>query len=292
MQDSFSQSGIPGIVAIWREALCTGPTSYRIGTTEWLSERMQHLSVLDSAEQGQHRLEGELQIIQSFRGDEVVLWFEYDLFCQINMFAALAFLFQLDYSGQVTLVCAGRTGDAWLTLGQFDKAMWQAGFNRRWSLQGRDLEFANQCWSAYCSDDHAGLSHFATQESSVFPYLALAIRNHFLRFPSRSTGLTEYEISLLEILSQNPLPLQKYLRRIFEAHHLIGYGDLQHLYFLQRLHPLCALVQGNYTLTEVGIETLQKGLPKHIIISRTEVFGGCLESQHFVEELEALVGGT
>ena len=99
------QSSLPGEHLAWRESLITGPTPAGVGGNEWRSVRAQHLSKaygvnLQECERG--LLDQEKKLSSFAEHEEVVLWFEHDLFCQTNLLYLLNWFAQEDTVVAVT----------------------------------------------------------------------------------------------------------------------------------------------------------------------------------------------
>lgn len=286
----FQKSGIPGDFVVWREALCSGPVSFQIGSESWLKKRMDYLHRDQARQLSQHPIASQLQKITESKSDEIVLWFDYDLFCQINQLAALAFLFQCGFNGKMSLV---NTAHRCLP-GQEQSAMkpteWSIAFEQRQQLSEGAWEFALTSWKHYCSDDHRPLFQMLSSTPAILPHLGYVMLAHSGRFPRKSNGISDYEKMVLQVLSTGPLPLKDLMRYIFSKTHWIGYGDTQHFYHLSHLHPFIHKVEMNYSLTALGMNALD-GQMDASIINRNEFYGGCRESRHFTEDLLAFVSG-
>src|SRR6266446_8149797 len=110
--DTLRQSTIEGKKISFRDALICGPTPSEVSTDQWHRIRALHLSDyygvdLESCEKD--LLEQE-RILQSYPiHEEVVLWFEHDLFCQVNLLYLLNWFAHHDLGKtKVTLVCIGQ----------------------------------------------------------------------------------------------------------------------------------------------------------------------------------------
>jgi hypothetical protein len=81
-------STLPGEHFAFREALLEGPTPAGLANDEWRSVRARHLSESYGVpvEQCERKLiEQETKVATFAEHEEVVFWFEHDLFCQINL---------------------------------------------------------------------------------------------------------------------------------------------------------------------------------------------------------------
>src|SRR5688572_27998219 len=109
--DTAKQSTLPGEHLAWRESLMTGPTPAGLSGREWRSLRAQHLSEaygVDFKECEQELLDQEKKLASFGEHDEVVLWFEHDLFCQTNLLYLLNWFEQQDMGNtRLSLICIG-----------------------------------------------------------------------------------------------------------------------------------------------------------------------------------------
>ena len=84
----FERSAIAGDIMIWREMLVEGPALYPLLSEVWFETRRNFINQAykpdDISQVNGMRLEFE-KLLELSAHEEIVLWFEYDLFCQINM---------------------------------------------------------------------------------------------------------------------------------------------------------------------------------------------------------------
>jgi hypothetical protein len=111
LNDRLSLLGVEGHFAVWREMLCEGKTVSSIGSPEFKEARKAFLKEVYDLDTSfyEERFGGQIDIIAAANNYyEVVLWFEYDLFCHINLLAAISYLESISYQGSLYLVCSGR----------------------------------------------------------------------------------------------------------------------------------------------------------------------------------------
>lgn len=282
----FRKAEIAGEPVIWREALCTGLVSFQVGTETWLQQRLQYLQS-DLNHAATHPIASQLQKIVNSLDNEVVLWFDYDLFCQINQMAALAYLIQTQRKGRISLANTQRRNQPGKDLSHMHPEEWHAAFSQRYEVSASPVNFTLSFWKHYCSNDHRPLFQMIRRTPAVFPHLNHALLAHCGRFPRRATGMSDYEKTVLGILSSGPVPEKELLRTLFAKTHWIGYGDRQHMHHLRRMHRLVEKPDV-YRLTPDGFSAL-KSLANPDWISREEIYGGCREDRHHAEDLLDLV---
>jgi hypothetical protein len=247
----------------WNEMLCEGPTEYEIGTPTFEEKRANFLKEsFDVAKQYYHeKFIAELTKLKDLSSyDEINLWFEYDLFCHVNMIAAISHLKQLTYQKSLFLISSRRVdkeGDI-QGLSQLNKKQLLEQYAHKISLTLDDVEHANTLWKIYNGDDHQQFKKYLTKSSS-FPYLTNCISAHLKRFPSTHNGLNLLEVHTLNMIEQ---------RQIKSKHHLLGYmlkyqgyygfGDIQLKAMINKLDFLFA-IEGDYlTLNKKGKRALEK----------------------------------
>jgi hypothetical protein len=96
-------AGLPGEHFAFREALATGPAPRGLPPDEWFATRANYLAdgVALDVEDVKKELSGADDVLRDASGhDEIILWFEHNLFCQINLIYLLNRL-----SNQATRAC-------------------------------------------------------------------------------------------------------------------------------------------------------------------------------------------
>jgi hypothetical protein len=207
---------LPGERAVWRDILMEGPAEADADTrAAWLAPR---LGVSADAYARRWR-EGIAMLSRAKEHDEVVLWFERDLFCSLNLWFVLT---RLDVP-RVSLVLPALDAD-FRGLGTLDSGHFPALFERREHLSLDELRDAHALWRAYAAPDPTA---FARHEP-ILPFARSAIRLHCGRFPSAIHGLDEVEHATLATLDE-PIDFGALFRRVTSISPLneLGLGDVQ-----------------------------------------------------------------
>ncbi|PMC40742.1 AraC family transcriptional regulator [Bacillus sp. UMB0899] len=89
-------------IVSFNEAMCYGRTSSSIFSAEFVETRSKVHNV--SLDQYRNITINALQPLLSKNFDKLVLWFDEDMFCQMNILTILAWLDQIDYHHSVTLM--------------------------------------------------------------------------------------------------------------------------------------------------------------------------------------------
>jgi hypothetical protein len=170
------------------------------------------------------------KILAAPAGAEFNLWFEYDLFCQVNMWFVLSLLAGMATEKKVYLVYT-----SWLS--KEDKHFWNGfgpatteqlmeAFNNRILLSEADLQFGGDLWAAYKHTDLAALGRLSHLGTAAFPYVQEVVEAHIDRFPEN--GQTGRPERVLAAIMKNGLTDFKIVfREFWNRESIYGFGDLQ-----------------------------------------------------------------
>ncbi|WP_054851026.1 DUF1835 domain-containing protein [Olleya sp. ITB9] len=237
---------VSGDFLTWREMLCEGPTIKNIDTPEFFKLRQTFLEHtydvdydLDLAKKDIAKLDDVIPYT------EIVLWFEYDLFCHINLIAVISLIKQKGISLPLYLVCSGRVaGEKDLKgLAQLSTQQLLEHYDNKVKLNVDDIATAQKAWRIYCENDHNLFKELIIRPSS-FKYLSNCLKAHLRRFPDTRSGLNTLEYNILVLIKEHNITSKNHLLGYclhYQGYY--GYGDLQ----LQRMIDRLAIF---YTETE------------------------------------------
>jgi hypothetical protein len=230
---TFAGTGIAGEVVVFREGLIDGDLS---GDTleEFWRARARYMGLTD-AEYYAGVVNDFERVLKAPGGSEINLWFEYDLFCQVNMWFILSLL--RERSGEVR-VCAVYSSH----LNKGDNGFWN-GFgpatteellgclSRKITLSDSDLQLGYALWTAYKNADLAALTRLSRNSSPVFPHLQEVVEAHLDRFPKDGKG-GRPERMLEEIMKKGSTEFTHVFQEFWKRGSIYGFGDIQ----LKRLY--------------------------------------------------------
>ncbi len=191
--------GLPGRALPWDDVLHEGPVRAGLGHAALRGERAAYLSAagFDSAETIERGLTArDVTLASASDEDEIVLWFEHDLYDQLHL---LQILDRLDHP-RTTAVLAGD-----YLAGQPAHVL-REWFAARQEVTGLQREIASRAWAAFRSSDPAGLVAFIREEPAGFsPHLVPALRRHLQQFPWVGTGLSRTEAQTLSAVANGAM---------------------------------------------------------------------------------------
>ena len=242
--DRLKNLPIKGDIITWREMLCEGPTLNNVGSETFWKTRFDFLSKnykVTKAKFIDRTLKEYRSLCNHKQEDKIVLWFEYDLFCQINMLAVVSWLKMHRRYAEISIVCSGKIdGETKLySLTELTDEQLLAHYEERIFLRQDDIEYADYIWQLYCSDNPIRLENLTDFSKYRFPYLEQAIDLHLKRFPSIKNGLNAVENNLLQVAStKKPKTKDELLRELLIANNNYGFGDIQYQKIITSLKPL------------------------------------------------------
>ena len=246
--DFFTQRlatlGLKGDVITWREMLCEGKTLTTVGSETFWKTRFDFLHKNYKVSKStfiEYTLKEYRSLCNHKKQDKIVLWFEYDLFCQINMLAVISWLKEHRKDAEISLICSGKQDgtDRLYSLGELSHEQLIDAYANRCTLSQDDIEYADYIWQLYCSDNPIRLEHISDFDNYQFKYLSQAVKTHLKRFPTIKNGLNDMENKMLNIaIAKKPKTKKEFLNAILKNQEFYGFGDIQYQRAISRLKPL------------------------------------------------------
>ena len=169
--EDFKKTGIEGDVVVCREALVEGEV--RAGSLEEFWEvREAFIAAGKTNPSYREWVVAEFEKLLDLPASaEVNLWFEYELFCHVNMWFCVWLL--RDSRAELFRVApiSQRKDNVWGGFGGLTADQLKECYDERLKFTDRDITLGAELWSAFQSGDHARLKELSRTESACFPYL-------------------------------------------------------------------------------------------------------------------------
>lgn len=217
LTEYLTKLNFDGELMTWHEMLCVGPTTKEIDNDDFFNLRKEFIESTYNIPYKEEVFKKELNKLSTLEDyEEVILWFEYDLFCHINMISAISLLKQKKCHLPIYLVNCGKIeGEKQLKgFGELTPEQIQFNYENRIKLNVDDIAFAQKAWRIYCETDHNLFKELIVRPSN-FEYMSNCLKAHMKRFPDTRTGLNMMEYNLLKLINEY---------KIKDRHHLLGYG--------------------------------------------------------------------
>jgi RNA polymerase sigma factor (sigma-70 family) len=288
--DIIRAAGIPGTLSVWADVLHEGPVPAGLSDDELVAVRARFLH--EETPWGP-TLDDVLAHLRSWRAavdgragcDEMILWYEHDLFDQLNLIQVLDRLREVEVAGAapVSLICIGSFPGRpdFKGLGQLTPDELASLLETRQPLSSEQLELGSRAWRAFRAPDPRELEALLDAGTAALPFLAAALRRHLEEYPWTTDGLSRTERRILE-LARQPIDTWDAFGRVSEGETAFYIADgsflnvveaaaavgLLSVTFPPRTRP--ALPRGAIELTDTGRAVLDGELDRvaHVGIDR------------------------
>jgi hypothetical protein len=226
-------TGLPGEVLTWKDVLHEGPVPARLSLEQLRPIRAHFLAEVSrqSEAQIQDELERRDRTLTRFSEfEEVVLWFEHDLYDQLQLIQILDWFSRQNLRRtKLSLICMNRylgllTPDELLQL-----------YPDRLPVSARKLELAARAWAAFSAPDPNSILDVMQEDTSDLPYLQGALLRHLQQFPSTRNGLSRTERQILEITEAGGARVGAIFRADRDREEAMFMGDLVFDTYIRRL---------------------------------------------------------
>jgi hypothetical protein len=192
----MESAGIGGEFLPWCDVLHEGPVPAGL-TLEEMSETRARF-IADSGCQTDEKARDDFRArdakLACFREhEEVILWFEHDLYDQLQLLQILDWFSGQDFGAtSFTMICPGDY------LGTMQPQLLAALYPKRRVVMPEHLELGRKAWSAFCSPDPRSWESLIAVESSALPFLRAAVIRHLEQYPSLKNGINRTEKVILK----------------------------------------------------------------------------------------------
>jgi hypothetical protein len=216
---------LSGTIIVCRECLIEGPVNEPM--EKFWNERASFISGSYHADRQDYfkQVRDEFgKLSQLPTGASVNLWFEHDLFCQVNMWFILSLLHQnnirLPLFRVAPLIISD---DIWSGFGRLNAQDLEACFRERIFFTPGDVKLGADLWIAYQRNDLEKIKVLGEENSPCFPYLKEVCNAQVERsYPSQRP-----QQRLKEIIAQGANDFNSIFSEFSRTEGIYGFGDLQ-----------------------------------------------------------------
>jgi hypothetical protein len=217
---------VKGEILPWRDVLHEGPVRAGLSLEELSRERARFIADCgwgafdDVLDEFQHR-DAMLQAAPS--QEEVVLWFEHDLYDQLQLTQLLDWFAQHP-ARKLSLVCEAEY------LGTMKAERASQLFEQRKSISPLQLEQGGEAWAAFTGDDPRKMD---TGNYVALPFLGAALRRQLQEYPWVADALSRLERNVTQALRDGPLGFREIFEKVGEEPAFLG--DAVLMWHLERM---------------------------------------------------------
>ena len=193
LREALREEGLQGEITISADVLHEGPAPAGLSPERWRKVRARYLAEQDG---DYDRCLAQLtewdRKLEGYRNcDEVVLWFEHDLFDQLQLLRLLDWFGAHDPNFIARRRLHLINTDEFL--GYMTPDQMAALLPERQPVTDKQVFLARNAWRAFCSPEPIGIEVALRRDTSILPFLADALRRHLEEFPWTRDGLSRTE---------------------------------------------------------------------------------------------------
>lgn len=255
---TWNKAGLLGTHLAWKDVLHEGPVPAGVPLEELSRIRADYLA--SRAFGNGIRIHRDFQkrdaiVRRADRFEEVVLWFEHDLYDQLHLLQILAVFREFGFgSGFAQLV----QSDQYLGMLSADELM--ALYPKRRFITTAIAGAAQRAWDAFTAPDPNALQRVSQENAVGLPHLRDALRRLCEEYPDAQSGLSRTQKQLLEACAAGARRKEELFRRSQAREEASFAGDTTVFATLEDLAaapaPLLSFSEPEYDVTVLGRRVL------------------------------------
>jgi hypothetical protein len=245
----IGSTGLGGEVLFWRDILHEGPVPAGLPLEKLTGVRAKFLA--------RYGLQSQAEILEQMRArdrtlanfnqyQEVVLWFEHDLYDQLQLLQILDWL--AEQTNSATALSLIQTDQY---LGPLTPDQLAPLYPGRHKITVDEFKLAKRAWAEFRAPAPTGLVQLIGEDTSALPFLRAAMVRHLEQFPSAANGLSRSERQILEIVEGGISRVSEIFGANQAKEESIFMGDL----------PFYSYIQGLVEISVPLLEIIRDGNP-------------------------------
>ncbi len=252
--DSLSLADLPGDIRVWADSLDQGPL-LPVGDAEHYRARGEFWAARvggSAADHAQKLADYDKQFDEAAGAEELVLWFEHDLFDQLALVRLLSRLARRGLPQTLTIVSIDRHPEVpeFHGFGQLEPAQLAALWPRRAPLSRDAIDEAITAWIAVTAADPRALP-FLAKRVKALPFLGGALERYLEELPDPTSGLSRTERQVLAAIARGETSLRSAVQAIDPRYSITDVV----LAATTKALGACGLIEGN-AITALGRQAL------------------------------------
>ena len=255
---TWKKAGLLGTHLAWKDVLHEGPVPAGMALEDLSRIRADYLASRGNGNAIRLHREFEKRdalIRRAADFEEVVLWFEHDLYDQLHLLQIVSVLREQGMTaGSVQLV----QSDQYLGMLNADELL--ALLPRRRFITNAIADAAARAWAAFTDSDPQALADAANQNYTGLPFMRDALRRLCEEYPDSASGLSRTQKQLLESCAQGARRREEIFKKAQSREEAMFLGDVSAYAAIDDLcsepAPLLVYRDPEYDVTVLGRRVL------------------------------------
>ena len=192
--EALRQAGLKNEIISWDDVLHDGPVPAGLSHHELIERRAMYISSLGwgSFEQVWSRFKKRDAVLNSFSGECILLWFEHDLYDQLQLLQILhGFATNLWCNAELEIICDSSY------VGESTSEKLLAQFQDRRPLTNIELNKGKVAWEAFVEENPMEIEVIARSTDYALPFVPAAFKRLLQFYPDEKRGLSRIEFGIL-----------------------------------------------------------------------------------------------
>jgi hypothetical protein len=280
-REKLERSSVPGEFTVWADTLHEGPVPAGLDAAALRELRTSYLAGASGVDEAgiaamAARWDAGLQRFREH--EEVVFWFEHDLFDQLILIRHLHWLSTMVPAGagqgdvRFSLICIGAfPGVEFFTgLGPLPPEQLATLLPQRVPITHEQIESGRRAWELFRGPDPLQLLEWMGEATPALPYLHGALVRHFEDYPWTSDGLSRSERQMLAAITEGHDTPSSMFLACQRKEERVYMGDSTFFSIMRRLArgrtPLIELAGDRARLTSAGRDVFS-GRADHVLLN-------------------------
>jgi len=220
LAEHLKEISVDGEIIVCREALVTGPLQSDSLEQFWKIRSEFILKEYNASPKSYYK-----KVVSEFEkminipgGSEVNLWFEDDLFCQVNVWFCISLLSKNKDLKIYRVFPKTSEKDQWKGFSVSTNSDLEESLRSKVLFKEKDIELALNLWKAHQSQDNILLKQLSEKESDCFHFLEEVIDVHLTQNP---------EVFIKNLIENGTTDFNLIFEKFQEKLGILGFGDLQ-----------------------------------------------------------------
>jgi hypothetical protein len=292
---TIEAAGIPGVTSIWADPLHDGPVPGGLDDDALMAVRVEAHALSPAAADPQNDMGRWRQAIARHDAwDELILWYEHDLFDQLNLLQLLPWIrAHVPASKRVSLVCVGAFPGHpdFRGFGELQPDELASLFPTRQLITDSQHDLAARGWDAFRQPTPEALNTLvsgadAAPSAQPLPFLVPALRRFLQEYPWTGDGLSRTERRLLTLARDGRAEWPASFARMHEGEDAFYVTDTAYGELVDALStcqpPLLTADTKSPSLTAEGRDVLEGRADRVALCGIDRWFGGVHLQGHAV----------
>lgn len=196
----MQEAGVQGAILAWRDVLHDGPVPAEVDLEALSRIRADYISQVGWGDFDQvfaSFSERDQLLASAARFQQISLWFEHDLYDQLQVLQILDVLADLELNNTtVTMACSDV-----VYLGEMSAQQMKEFGECQQPVTAEQYALAGRAWSAYRQSNPEAWSDLLTENLSALPFLRDTIERTLQEFPDSRSGLSRSEQQVLSVIA-------------------------------------------------------------------------------------------